>query len=535
MLKKSETAPGGGSARTASSEASFTGFFFKVPSEIDRLMQLTHAELKVYLVVSHAIQRDHNGGLLAISQIAKRSNLSERHARKAAESLCRRRWLIRVNRVTGAELTRKEDWNGRTVTYANPIQWKQKDTCSPSPTGQRSGPEDEKRNALRNGVMESQPPESDPGPLGGGNLRPVGQRHSESSESLECRDSKHAQPEVEPSAFSVLSFERSDGHKLINGFASAKSAEDSPGVPMCAVETSKTQSRKADGASPTDALLGSKPPVKAKTQTPTPCAAIAIEVTSEGQGEFDPELEIEEVLSQFDPYELEDWDGPGVPAWVPYAVLAAAPGITAEVVCEFLEHKAAAGWRPRKWTAIVAVVRDQFTPRPKSAHGKPWTGLDVSNLQKWLSAFMDGEEAPANLVRWITEFAAEASISAEDVRTALETAWRRHAAPGQPNAPRSWNWFYEVLRAAFIPGYAARLPEEPAAPHPAHQTTPVEMAVGIDALDALVASYRCKCGAEIRQYADRVDGTCVCGPAKPITRVGQMPVPGNRRAAAGGR
>ena len=158
-------------------------------------MQLSPAQLKVYLVVTHAIQRDRNGGLLAISQIAKRADLSEHHARKAVEFLCDGRLLIRVNRVTGAELTNKSEWNGRTVKYANPIQWKQKDTSNPAPTGQRSHPEDEERNALRNGVTESQASNSEPAPAGQGNLtpvgqrylRPVGQRHLESSE-LESSD-----------------------------------------------------------------------------------------------------------------------------------------------------------------------------------------------------------------------------------------------------------------------------------------------------------------------------------------------------------
>jgi hypothetical protein len=115
------------------------------------LVQLTHAELKVYLVVTQAIQRDRNGGLLAISQIPKRATLSERHARKAIESLCQRPWLLRVNRATGVELTGKEDWDGRTVTYANPIQWKKKDTANPVPTGARSEPEE----VLSNDLTES--------------------------------------------------------------------------------------------------------------------------------------------------------------------------------------------------------------------------------------------------------------------------------------------------------------------------------------------------------------------------------------------
>jgi hypothetical protein len=243
MQNKSETAPSGKSART---ESPFTGFFFKVPSELKVLIQLPPAELKVYLVVTHAIQRDRNGGLLAISQIAKRANLSERHARKTIESVCHHRLLIRVNRVTGAELTRKEEWNGRTVTYANPIQWKQKDTSNPGPTGQRSRPDDDGADRLRKAVTSQRESHRDehwgPGPTGEGYLRPVGerylrpvgQRHLEYSEFLESRDLKPAQPPVEPSAF--LSFERSGSDKLINGFASAKNAEDSPCVPMCAVE-----------------------------------------------------------------------------------------------------------------------------------------------------------------------------------------------------------------------------------------------------------------------------------------------------------
>jgi hypothetical protein len=225
MQTKPEMRSGSGPGRRSCADTAFTGYFFKVPSELEVLIQLTPAKLKVYLVVTHAIQRDRNEGLLAVSQIAKRANLSERHARKAIETLCRCRLLIRVNRATGVELTCKEEWNGRTVKYANPIQWKQKDTSNPVLTGERSGPEDDDRNALRNGVRESQPPESEPGPSGEGNLRPVGHGYlrpvgQRNSESLECADFKYAQPQVEPSAFSALVFERSDGHKPITGFAS---------------------------------------------------------------------------------------------------------------------------------------------------------------------------------------------------------------------------------------------------------------------------------------------------------------------------
>jgi len=308
-------------------------------------------------------------------------------------------------------------------------------------------------------------------------------------------------------------------------FASAKSAEGSPGNPAAGGETAKTQNQKADA--PAEAAGGEgNPSMRAKTQ----------KLIADDEATPDPEEDLEDVLSDFHPAELEEWDGSGVPDWVCHATLNSAPDVSADVVCEFLGQKAAAGWQPRKWTSIPAMVRDAFAQKPKPAHVEPWTGLDVTNVRKWLRAFMDGEEPPLKLVSWIIDLATEYSLRASDIHEALDAAWKRGAAPGQKNAPRSWNWFYEVLRAAFIPGYAARLPEAPAQPHPAHQATAEQLQRGMETLDgSLVNSYRCKCGAEIRQYTDRVEGVCTCGQAKPISRAGtaQMPAPGKRRAAGG--
>jgi hypothetical protein len=313
-------------------------------------------------------------------------------------------------------------------------------------------------------------------------------------------------------------------------FTSAKTAEGSRDGRAGAAETAKTERQGADpkADAPAKAAAGEEnPPMRAKTQKPA---------VADDEDTPDPDAELENVLSCFEPNEREKWDGTGVPDWVPGAALAAASGASAEAVCSFLRQKADAGWQPRKWATIPAMVRDAFAPKPKAAHVEPWTGLDVTNVQKWLGAFMDGEEPPHKLVSWIIDFASEYSLRASDIHEALDAAWKRVAAPGQKNAPRSWNWFYEVLRATFISGYAARLPEVPAAPHPAHHASAEEMARGMEALDSsLVKSYRCKCGAEIRQYTDRVEGVCTCGQAKPISRAGtaQTPPLGNRRAAGG--
>jgi hypothetical protein len=125
----------------------------------------------------------------------------------------------------------------------------------------------------------------------------------------------------------------------------------------------------------------------------------------------------------------------------------------------------------------------QEEPLPRGGGPKHrWTALEEANLRKRLSAFMDGDDAPPKLVRWIIDDLAEKyDLSPGDVHGALEIAWNRRAQPGERNAPRSWNWCYEVLRAAFVPGYAARLPEAAAAA--IQGAEPGELSRGIDAIE----------------------------------------------------
>jgi hypothetical protein len=88
-----------------------------------------------------------------------------------------------------------------------------------------------------------------------------------------------------------------------------------------------------------------------------------------------------------------------------------------------------------------------------------WTDSDVTDVGNELAAFMDGEQPPTELLSWIIQFAEQEKLGAYDIRRALKAAWNRNGCPGRKNRPRSWKWFYEVLRAALRPGYAARLPE----------------------------------------------------------------------------
>src|ERR1017187_1244268 len=187
--------------------------------------------------------------------------------------------------------------------------------------------------------------------------------------------------------------------------------------------------------------------------------------------------------------------------------------------------------------APQVVAAETQNPSMNGKTKSTWTALDISDLQKWLRMFMEGDEPPQKLVNWIIDFGAERNLKASDIHQALDAAWRRNARPGEKNAPRDWNWFYETLRNAFVPGYAARLPEAPAVLHPAHQANAEGMR-GIEALelpdapDSLVASYRCKCGDEIRQYQNRVVGTCVCAPVQTArAELTQMPVRSQQRLA----
>ena len=98
---------------------------------------------------------------------------------------------------------------------------------------------------------------------------------------------------------------------------------------------------------------------------------------------------------------------------------------------------------------------------------------------------------------------------------------REKSRPGDRHGPRSWNWFFTVVGAEFSLVERGRWPE-PLRSRCAISTAPTdESSRGIEAIefpdapDALVCSYRCRCGAEIRQYLSRVVGNCTCQARRP--------------------
>src|ERR1017187_1408859 len=106
--------------------------------------------------------------------------------------------------------------------------------------------------------------------------------------------------------------------------------------------------------------------------------------------------------------------------------------------------------------------RRAFTPRCGAEAG--WYILnrrDETNRHsgRCRGSYEQGEQPPASLLSWIIQLAEQYKLSADDIHRALNAAWNRNARPGRKNRPHFWKWFYEVLRNAFIPGYAARIPE----------------------------------------------------------------------------
>jgi hypothetical protein len=73
-------------------------YWFRVPDVESGLMSLKPAQLRCYLVVISAIQRDRNRGLISVRQVARRARLSVNSAQLALTHLVLTGWLNRESK-----------------------------------------------------------------------------------------------------------------------------------------------------------------------------------------------------------------------------------------------------------------------------------------------------------------------------------------------------------------------------------------------------------------------------------------------------
>jgi hypothetical protein len=103
-------------------------------------------------------------------------------------------------------------------------------------------------------------------------------------------------------------------------------------------------------------------------------------------------------------------------------------------------------------------------PDPARLGGaKQWTAYELQMVRDCGSAYMEGDPPPANFAS-NCELAAVGHTAA-DVIAYLDSKFaKRKYRPGGSFGPRSWNWFYSVIRERFSATERGHLPEQPAVP-----------------------------------------------------------------------
>ncbi len=135
------------------------------------LMSLKPADLRTYLVVCRAIQRDKNHGRVSARQVAQRAGLSLRHAHAALEK-----------HVSEGRLHR-EGKPGSTATYSLPFGFRGDNRI---PTGEQLGQKNSP-NCIPTGEQRSTP-------VGEQHCSPLGEQHLENRESLEACSPRASAP-----------------------------------------------------------------------------------------------------------------------------------------------------------------------------------------------------------------------------------------------------------------------------------------------------------------------------------------------------
>jgi hypothetical protein len=192
-----------------------------------------------------------------------------------------------------------------------------------------------------------------------------------------------------------------------------------------------------------------------------------------------------------------------------------------------------AGFADKNEKADQLVAHVGQNGKPPSQEVQP---EDLMKLRATLIAYMGGIP-PGGFENSCLLRAHGAGVA--EIIDLINRRWRiKKHRPGARCGPWSWNWFLTVIANEFSPAERGHSPEAVATARAEHLIAAEDLAQGIEALevspaDSLVCSYRCRCGAEIRQYETRIEGTCNCAPQRkqPATSVGNT---GFGRVAVGG-
>jgi hypothetical protein len=158
-----------------------------------------------------------------------------------------------------------------------------------------------------------------------------------------------------------------------------------------------------------------------------------------------------------------------------------------------------------KKTPSVEQKTEKAESMPKDA--KKWPASDLARVRARVTAFFGYDPSEGFEESIMLRMGGR---PAADFLELLDRKWKkRECRPGGKWAPNKENWFLPIIDGEYSPD---RLPEQPAQQQPDIS----ELNAGIaavelpDAPDSLVSSQWCKCGVEIREYADRVEGECIC-------------------------
>jgi predicted transcriptional regulator len=150
-------------------------YWWRLPDDLEMLMSLTPAELRCFMIVMHAIQRDRNEGEISLPQIAERAQVSRKTAQQALASL-----------ITRGRLN-CEKRQGATAVYRLPFSWVQKENRSP--TGDQLAPTGDHHASPKCAQRRS--------PTGDEDRSPAGDPHLQSPEDSESasEDVGHGSPQ----------------------------------------------------------------------------------------------------------------------------------------------------------------------------------------------------------------------------------------------------------------------------------------------------------------------------------------------------